>query len=558
MNDAKTGNNSKNLGNNKTSLPKNQATSATVSTELEPITNPEEMLHIEPERPTFSGHVNVEFGMHQVISANCIGNNQVKRCNVIFDGGSPISFIQEGLAKDLGLKVVKNRSFALQGIGALQHDQRKYTKYRVKLQSLDTNESFEFFAYGLETICHINYQYDPGLKPELLKWGIDLGSSQIDNSEINCLIGADFFWDVVSGHIIRTNMGIVGIHTKLGWCIQGRKEENSSENLNILFSLCSDDCINDSLKKFWELEEVKDVKGITASSEIVQKYWDNISYLPEKMQYSVCLPWKPEKKVQLSSNYNQAFKRLHQNLNRLKRDDDLFWQYNKTIMEYVELGFAEKVSDDELVNGEPSFYLPHKAVFKESESSPCRIVFDGSSHGLNEYSLNDCLDVGGNLNPDIFSILLKFRMHKYGVTADCSKAFLRILLKPEEHKYCRYLWVDQRDLGKENPRVVAYAMKVVLFGLRPSTFILASVIKKHLETWKSEYPEIVDLMMNSFYVDDLILSLPSKPFSIEFVKQSRELIKKVGMDLCKFKSNLAEVDKKYITDLDNEKVQSNL
>ena len=131
-------------------------------------------------------------------------------------------------------------------------------------------------------------------------------------------------------------------------------------------------------------------------------------------------------------------------------------------------------------------------------------------------------------------------------------------MKPEEHKYCRYLWVDQRDLGKENPRVVAYAMKVVLFGLRPSTFILASVIKKHLETWKSEYPEIVDLMMNSFYVDDLILSLPSKPFSIEFVKQSRELMKKGGMDLCKFKSNLAEVDKKYITDLDNEKVQSNL
>ena len=200
--------------------------------------------------------------------------------------------------------------------------------------------------------------------------------------------------------------------------------------------------------------------------------------------------------------------------------------------------------------------FPTRLFLKNSESTSCRVVFDGSSHGLNEYSLNDCLDVCGNLNPDIFPLLLKFRKHRYGITADCSKAFLRILLKPEEHKYCRYLWINQEDLDKENPRVVQYAMQVVLFGLRPSTYILASVIHKHLESWRETYPEVVDLMINSFYVDDLCFSISDKDFAMKFVKISREIMREGGMELCKFKSNLGEVKKNVITDI--EEKQDNL
>ena len=129
----------------------------------------------------------------------------------------------------------------------------------------------------------------------------------------------------------------------MGWCIQGRRE-NINNSLNILFSNCrEEDDLNECLKKFWELEDVNSVKQITASNEIVEKFWDSITFLPDKNQYICNLLWKPEKKHLLASNYQQAYKRLHQNINKLKRDNELFFDYNEKIMEYVHLGFASKV-----------------------------------------------------------------------------------------------------------------------------------------------------------------------------------------------------------------------
>ena len=56
------------------------------------------------------------------------------------------------------------------------------------------------------------------------------------------------------------------------------------------------------------------------------------------------------------------------------------YDYNEKIMEYVHLGFATKVPECDLESNKPCFYLPHKAVFKLSTSTPMRIVFYGSAH----------------------------------------------------------------------------------------------------------------------------------------------------------------------------------
>ena len=126
-------------------------------------------------------------------------------------------------------------------------------------------------------------------------------------------------------------------------------------------------------------------------------------------------------------------------------------------MEYVHLDFASKVPECDLESNKPCFYLPHKAVFKQSSSTHMRIIFDGSSHRRDQFSfLNNCLDAGVNLNSDIYPFLLRinlnFRLDTYGITADCSKAFLRILIRPEKYNFCRCLWIDQDDLNNDNPQ----------------------------------------------------------------------------------------------------------
>ena len=57
-------------------------------------------------------------------------------------------------------------------------------------------------------------------------------------------------------------------------------------------------------------------------------------------------------------------------------------------------------------------YLPHRAVIKESRSTPVRPVFDASAKEKGSPSLNCCLERGANLIELIPSILLRFRFNE--------------------------------------------------------------------------------------------------------------------------------------------------
>ena len=89
----------------------------------------------------------------------------------------------------------------------------------------------------------------------------------------------------------------------------------------------------------------------------------------------------------------------------------------------------------------PKFYLPHHAVKKEKRKAIIwRFVFDASSHEPGSPSLNDFLEMGPNLLPEILSILLRFRLHKYAILGDVSQAFLQISLDPTDRDLTRFLW----------------------------------------------------------------------------------------------------------------------
>ena len=68
-----------------------------------------------------------------------------------------------------------------------------------------------------------------------------------------------------------------------------------------------------------------------------------------------------------------------------------------------------------------------------------RPVLDASTKGVNGYSLNDCVEEGPNLIPNLVEVLLRFRRWKYGLTADISKAFLQIRSRKEDQDVDRFL-----------------------------------------------------------------------------------------------------------------------
>ncbi|GFW43001.1 integrase catalytic domain-containing protein [Trichonephila clavipes] len=195
----------------------------------------------------------------------------------------------------------------------------------------------------------------------------------------------------------------------------------------------------------------------------------------------------------LQNNKTVARKRFEDLVRRFKCDHELFCEYKDVIDDYVREGIVERTSCDSLLDSQ-GFYLPHHAVIRSDKTtSHIRIVFDGSAHEDGQSSLNQSLYTGPNLHPNILELLLCFRKSHVAFTADVKLAFLQIELNFRDRDFTRFFWTD--NLNKE-PYVLNFTR--VLFGLRPSPYLLAATLKHHfkndagmlLRKWRSNSKQL--------------------------------------------------------------------
>ena len=115
--------------------------------------------------------------------------------------------------------------------------------------------------------------------------------------------------------------------------------------------------------------------------------------------------------------------------------------YAKVVNEYFTLGHAERVPEADLNKPAPhSFYLAHHAVYKDSASTPLRVVFDGSMKTTTGVSLNDQLFVGLTVHQPLNDVLIRFRQHPYVLTTDVSKMYHAVARAPEDRDFHWFLW----------------------------------------------------------------------------------------------------------------------
>jgi len=127
------------------------------------------------------------------------------------------------------------------------------------------------------------------------------------------------------------------------------------------------------------------------------------SYSLEDQRRIVSLPRKGI--IPLPSNRLNAerlFRRLEQ---RLERNVALRHVYHDHVLDYIKKGKVEIAPSEE--GTADKFCLSHHAVKKEKRGeAKLRIVFDGSSNEDHAPSLNDVLEMGPNLPPEILATLL--------------------------------------------------------------------------------------------------------------------------------------------------------
>ena len=66
-------------------------------------------------------------------------------------------------------------------------------------------------------------------------------------------------------------------------------------------------------------------------------------------------------------------------------------------------------------------------------------MFNASAKSPNGLSLNDCMETGPNLLPNLVEILIRFRRWPVAITADIQKAFLQIAVKRQDRDAHRLL-----------------------------------------------------------------------------------------------------------------------
>ncbi|GFW55592.1 DUF1758 domain-containing protein [Trichonephila clavipes] len=132
----------------------------------------------------------------------------------------------------------------------------------------------------------------------------------------------------------------------------------------------------------------------------------------------------------LGESRQTAIQILNSLWKRLSRNKEYLYLYEKFLQEYEDLVHMREIKAD---GSGVSFYMPHHGVYHpEKSTTKLRTVSNESSLSTSEKSLNSIQFNGGLVQEDLFSIMVRFRKHKYAFTMGIKKMFRMININPEQ------------------------------------------------------------------------------------------------------------------------------
>ena len=352
----------------------------------------------------------------QTATAYVYGRNKEERVEVklLYDNGSQRTYLTEELKKRLSLEAEGSEQLNLNTFGSEQG--QRLICNRVKLNiAVENGKDVEVSALTHPTICS-----PLGSRVDLRFYRLQLADRSIDSKvRIDILIGADFYYNLVIGEVLKSSSGPIAISSKLGWLLSGpvaSYDSNDNEYTNIASHL-----IIDSAGSYTSIGTYEKDKMQEDSSDLVHalsEFWKQESLgLHEKptdlvdessksselditfngTRYQVSLPWKGGNFASLSDDYDLCLARLRYVFNRLKGNPELLNEYDQIFKSQIAEGIIEKVPLNEYSASNCHFISHHCVLRSDKTTSKVRIVFDGSACSKeNSNSLNDILDVGDN------------------------------------------------------------------------------------------------------------------------------------------------------------------
>ncbi|XP_049882518.1 uncharacterized protein LOC126378330 [Pectinophora gossypiella] len=451
-------------------------------------------------------------------------NDETYTLRALLDSGSQSSFITDAAMAKIGMTKVKSNIQSISGLSNAVVNINEHCNIVVQSSYSSFKAPVKCFVLPIITdrLPHAEiHVHDLNIPSD-----IQLADPKFyQPSDIDLLLGADIFWDVLGSARIKLgkNKPILQ-ETLLGWIVAGSMAGKHCDTPQPQRTLFSKD-IHQQLSKFWELEEVPKDNIPSFYDHPCEKIFNETTYRDDDGRFCVQIPLHESPDV-LGESYHIAEKRLFQMEKKMSKNLNLRVEYNKFLREYESLGHMTEVAA-------PSrgCFLPHHAVTRESsETTKLRVVFDASAETTTGTSFNDIQHVGPVVQDDLFSILLRFRQHRYVVSADVEKMYRQVLVHPEQRPLQMILW-----RASEHLPIKIFQLNTVTYGTASAPFLSTRCLLQLAKECPDD--KISELIRSDFYVDDFLSGCDSEKELMHNINKVTEILHSACFPLRKFRTN---------------------
>lgn len=380
-------------------------------------------------------------------------SGQVTILRALIDPGSQASFISERAVQSLRLKRTAING-KVTGVGSSTTTVSHVVQLEV-LSRYDSEFSLPVRAYVLAS--HVTTKLPcKSIKPRE-QWsylnGLNLADPQyFIAGKVDMLLGVEVYTEIIKNNLIKGPPGSPSAQeTSLGWILFGNVGESTSKDTILVMHHKIEVDVDNMLRNLWHIEETKKREFTAEERKCEEVYINNYSRTKEG-RYVVKLPLK-DSVESIGETKDTALKRFTLLERRLDKNPSLKADYVRVLEEYTQLNHMEKVPEEE--RSKKSIYLPHHAVIKEeSTTTKIRIVFDASCKGSKGKSLNDILMIGPQLQEDLRSLVMRWRMKPVCFVTDIQKMYRMVLVNSEDADLQRVLWRKSKDEEIEEYRLL--------------------------------------------------------------------------------------------------------
>lgn len=463
-------------------------------------------------------------------------------CRAVLDSASMANFVTESFCHRLGVRKFPMSS-PIQGINGQSSEVAMGTNLVIESRHSELRLSLEFLILPKIT------NNLPSFKVDISKWKIPRTLSLADPffnipSKIDMLIGGEVFYNLLNVGQIKLNENLPMIqNTKLGWVIGGSHVFKSSmpvlSHISIT-SLLTTEALNEMLhsqiSRFWKIEDLPDTKDsmLSFQEEWCENHFQNTTHRDQNNRFVISLPFN-DKKSYLGQSRSIALRRFLTIERKLKRDSKLHEDYSNFMTEYLRLEHMKQFVDEDYSRF--NVYLPHHCVVKESSTSTkVRVVFDASAKTDSGVSLNECLNIGPRIQDELFDILLRFRIHNVVIVGDIHKMYRQINVKESDQNYQCILWRNS-----DSDPIQDFKLQTVTYGTASAPYQACKCLQTLAIVDRDLYPEASIVLLNDFYIDDVITGAVNVKSAIHLRNDLQLLLSRGQFQLTKWISNSPEV-----------------